>query len=443
MKTLPVLLVLSLAANAALLVVNPPGRTREAGRSESPAVAGGTAATFTAGDARPPSATGQSGAIAVALKAGDAEALRDELRAAGVDEEVIRAVVGASIWKRYSARFKEFQTSPDTKRAWWKNDEDVSWGGQTKEQRAALRALRAELKAEQERVLGQDPDAARMNPWMERQYGFASADKREALQQLEQDYNELGGELRRETRGFQTPADAEKARFIQEEKRRDLAALLTPEELAEYDRRNSRTAQNLRWQMTQMDASEEEYLAIFELRKDFDERYADHDAYGNRVRAKTGDEDWKARREAEKALNDQLRQALGPERYQAYVYSNDNDYQQLRAATKRFGLTETTPNAVFALRDDAAKAATRIADDTALTAEQKRAEVKKLAEQARGRITGLLGADVARTYFDNNGASWVGQLENGTIVTFDEAGSQSHRRIEQPSRPARPPGAAK
>lgn len=438
MKTLPVLLVLSLVANAVLLVVKPAGSTGKADRPGAGAVAAGSAATVSAGGPASSSATGKSAAIAAALKGDDAEALRDELRAAGVGEEVIRAVVGASIWRRYASRFKDLQPADNAKSVWWKNDEDGYWGGQSKEQRVAMKALQAELKAESERVLGKDPEASKMNPWMERQYGFASADKREALQQLEQDYNELANDMRRETRGFQTPADAEKARFIQEEKRRDLAALLTPAELAEYDRRNSRTAQNLRWQMTQMDASEEEYLAIFEIRKDFDERFADYDSYGNRLNQNKSEQDRKARMEAEKALNAQLRQALGPDRYQAYVNANDGDYQQLQAATKRFGLAAGTPATVLTLRDETAKAATRIADDTSLTGEQKRAEIGKLAEQARGKVAGLLGAEVAKTYFDNGGASWLGQLQSGTIVTYDDNGSRQHRRLEQAApRPAK------
>jgi len=434
MKIVPLLLVLSLLANAFLLVVRPPGSAPKADRPEAGAVATAAEAAVAAGGPASSLATGKSVAIAAALKKNDAESLRDELRAAGVGEELIRAVVGASIWRRFAARFEELQPANNAKPAWWKNDEDGFWGGLSKEQRVAMKALQAELKAESERVLGKDPEAAKMNPWMERQYGFAAADKREALQQLEQDYNELANDMRRETRGFQTPADAEKARFIQEEKRRDLAALLTPAEMAEYDRRNSPTAQKLRWQMTQMDASEEEYLAIFEIRKDFDERFADYDAYGNRLKPAKNETDPKARMEAEKALNAQLRQALGTERYQTYVNAHDGDFQQLQAATKRFGLAPGTPSAVLTLREETAKVAMRLADDTSLSVEQKRAEIGKLAEQARGKVAGLLGAEVAKTYFDNGGAPWLGQLQSGTIVTYDENGTRQHRRLEQAAR---------
>ena len=438
MKLLPLLLGVSLAANAALLVTNRSGGVAGAkpeaagsGRHEDAAVAPVAK--------RSGPATGEGKAIAVAFNDGDVEALRDELRAAGVGEDLIRSIVSARIWKRYEERMKALQPKPNAKQNWWKNDEDWYWGGQTKEQRAAMKALQAEVKAENERVLGADPTGERENPWMERQYGFVSPEKREALQQLEQDYNELSNDLRRESKGFQMPSDAEKARFLQEEKRRDLAGILSPEELADYDRRQSRTAQNLRWQMTQMDATEEEYLAIFEIRKDFDEQYSDYDNFGNRLRGQDNPAQRQARADAEKAMRAQLKEALGPERYQAYIRSGDHDYQQLVSATKRFELPADTPAKVYNLRDEVPQAALRIADDTNLTPEQKKAELQKLADATRERVKGLLGGDVAQVYFDNNGMQWLRQLENGTIITYDENGGQQHRRVDQPVKPPAPP----
>lgn len=441
MKLLPLLLGLSLAANAALLVVNRRGGAvaREARVAEARVAEGREAGLVGLESKRAVPATGEGKAIAAALNEGDAEALRDELLAAGVDEDLIRSIVSARIWKRYENRMKALQANQTTKPAWWKNDEDGYWGALNKEQRAAMKALQAEMKAENERVLGKDPEAGRSNPWLERQYGFVPPEKREALQQLEQDYNELSGEMRREAKGFQMPADAEKARFLQEEKLRDLAAILTPEELADYERRQSRTAQNLRWQMTQMDASEAEYLAIFEIRKDFDEQYADYDNFGNRLRSNLSPEQRQQRGEAEAAMKAQLKETLGADRYKAYIRSQDNDYQQLANATKRFDLPADTPAKIYDLRDEVPREALRIADDSNLTPEQKREELKKLADATRDRVSGALGPDVARVYFENNnGMQWLRQLEQGTIISFDENGVQTHRRLDQPTKNTTP-----
>ncbi len=446
MKLLSLLLGLSLVANAALFLVNRKGgeEEREEAKGARNATAGEVRGTAAAVVKRSGPATGEGKAIATALNGGDVEALRDELRAAGVEEDLIRSMVSARIQKSYEARYKAVQSRslPEAKQNWWKNEDGWWGGGQNKEQRAALKALQAEEKAEYLRVLGEDPraEAMRQNPWMERQYGYAAAEKRQALMELESDYNELSHEVQRESKGFQMPEDAAKARFIQEEKRRDLAAILSPEELADYELRQSRTAQNLRWQTSKMDATEAEYRAIFEIKREFDEQFGDHDNFGDLMRANKDPEVQKARGEAEKTMKAQLKQALGTERYKAYTRSQDHDYQQLLSATNRFGLPPETPARIYDLRDEVPQVALRIADNADLTPEQKKEEVKKLVDATRERVTGALGADVATVYFDNNGMHWLRQLEGGTIITYSEDGGQSHRRLDQPTR--KPPAAA-
>ncbi len=433
MKLSPIFLIVSVAVNACWLWVHlgAEGRVDDKGAQAESVSGGGARGAAATGDAGG-AGSGAEGVIARALNSGDAEVLRDALRAAGVDEDLVRAVVGMRLWKRHEARLRALQAGPGAKVEWWKNEND-RWGGRTKEQREELKALQAEIKAESERLLGKDPNAVANNPWLERQYGFLSADKREALQKLEQDYNELNQELQQESQGFTLPSDREKSKFLMAEKRADLEALLTPEELSDYELRMSRTAQNLRWQMTQMDASEEEYRTIFELRRDFDEAYNDHDQFGNRTRVMKP-EDWQERAEAERVMKEQIKAALGAERYADYARSQDGDYQQLRRATMRFGLQRDTPAKVYALRDEVPAAAVRIADDPALTNEQKKAEVAKLAADARARVEGLLGQEVARAYFEQNGMQWVQQLERGMITIFDENGGQRHRRVDQPER---------
>lgn len=431
MKLLPLLLGVSLAANAALVVVNK--RAADRARDGDSAASAGESG-FAPLPRRAGPASGDAPAIVAAFKNNDMETLREELLAAGLDEATVRDVVRARIQKRYEPRFRALQTG-DTKNEWWKNRD--WWSDQNKEQRTATKALQAELKAEMLRVLGEDPmaEAMRNNLWMRSQYDYTSPEKRQALWELEQDYNELSQELNREARNFRMPSDAEKARYLEEEKRRDLAEILSPEELAAYELRRSNTANQLRWRMTQMDATEAEYTAIFEIQKDFDERYADYDQWGNRLRQNETAEQRDARSAAEKAMKLEIRQALGDERYKAYVRSQDHDYQQLSNAAKRFELPADTPMKIYDLRDEVPLAATAIADDPNLTPEQKKAELGKLAQETRDRVSGMLGAEVAQVYFDqNNGMHWLRELEKGTIITFDENGGQQHRRLEQPAK---------
>ena len=441
-KILPVLLIGSLAANAVLLF---PGVRRASPSTDSAARAQGGATTASSHAFRPSTTarsagpvTGEGRAIAEAIRGDDLEALRDELRAAGLPDDAIRMIVGSRLWKRHEAKFKALQTSGDADSAWWKQ-QNAPWGGQSKEKREQMKTLQAELKAEGERLLGPDPDrSANAHPWLERQYGFLPSDKRESLQKLEQDYNELSGELQQETQGFQTPADKEKARFIAEEKRRDLAALLTPEELKDYDLRNSQTAQQLRWRMTQMDATEQEYRAVFDLQKQFDDVFNDGDSAGGRARNQNPD-DWKLRQEAEKILRDQLKTALGEDRYQAYQLAQNYEYQQLQAAVKRFNLPADTTARAYALRKEVPAAATKILDDAQLPAAEKKFALAALASSTRDQLRTTLGAVVADTFLANGGMNWISQLEQGTVVTFNEEGGESRRRVDSPPpRPKKP-----
>ncbi len=427
MKLIPVLLGISLVANAALLVLPRPG---EAARARAAAPADSTITESVPLPRGAGRATGGGAAIAAAFREDKLDVLRDELLAAGIDEDTVRDIVRARIQKRYEARMKALNTTPDGAAAWWKNDD--GWQSRTKEQRAAMRALQDELNAEHLRLLGESSLAAnlRNNPWMERQYGFLPPDKREALLRLEQDYNELSQELNAESRGFRMPEDAEKARFLEEEKRRDLAEILGPEGFADYERRRSRTANNLRWRMTQMDATEAEYVAIFEIQKEFDDRHSNYDAFGNSYTDRSTPEKREARAAAEKAMRAEIKDTLGAERYKTYVRSQDHEYQQLQNATKRFALPADTPARVFDLRDEVPQSALKIAENPNLSAEEKKAEVTRLAAQAREQVASLLGPDVAKVYLDqNSGMQWLRQLEQGTIITFTEDGGQTHRSL--------------
>ncbi|MFH1500257.1 MAG: hypothetical protein ABII82_20825, partial [Verrucomicrobiota bacterium] len=382
MKALPLLLATSLAANAAWFAG---ALLRDTPVDANPV----TARPASAGHAGHHSATTASPAdqtLAAALNSDDPVQLRDALRAAGVDDELVRQLVGHRIWKKYQSRLaalQQNQTKPDPA-IWWKNPEHLRHQRQhqTREQREASRDLHKAIQAETESLLGKHPAQPPDNPWLQRQYGFLPPERRELLQRTEQDYNELIGEVNNETMGFQLPSDQEQLRFLHEEKRRDIEALLSPEELRAYDLRNSQTAQQLRWKMTLMDATEQEYLQIFDLQKDFDAVYNPPNSFGGPQPDRPPDY-WKQRQAAEQELNARIRATIGDERYADYILGNDHGYQQLQAATRRLGLPEETPRHVYALRTDIPAAAAALADDTTLDDTQTRARLADRAATAR------------------------------------------------------------
>lgn len=429
MKKLTVIfLAVSLTANAAFIARS----IWRAHREPSGGVAGSARSAAASTNARAGgSASISESAVLEALRGDDPAALRDVFRAAGVDDRTVRMIVSSIVWRRYIDRMKTLQPRPDPEtlsKNWWKeNPWEAQFNRQTKEQRAEARRLQREVRDTLENLLGKDPESAVYGGWVDPRTSFLPEAKRVSIQEVEQDYNELISDLRRETGSFQVPSDAEAMRMLMDSKKQDLAALLTPEEFEQYELRNSQTTQQLRWKMAQFDASESEFLAIYSLQKNFDERYSDNDMFGSGPRGHDQDY-WKQRQEAEKQLNEQIRQTLGEDRYTDYRRSQDNDYRQLVAASKRFGLPENTASQLYNLRDSTLASSKQLANDDSLTAEQKKESLKNLAASMRNQVTAALGQEAATAYFNNGRMNWLQQMERGYAVEVDEYG-QSTRAI--------------
>lgn len=423
MKALPLLFAASLVANAAWITV-----------SLLPSASSETASpTSSAPAAKPAVATRDapsSSDITAALKANDAAALHDLLRDAGLPDEIVRNVVASVIWSRQSARMKALQPKPDPDKPWWKNDENNQWfGGMSREQRAEMRRLQRETTDEITRVLGPSKDTDGWN-WQDTRLSFLPEEKRNAFQEIEQDYQDLLQEVQHEMSGFALPSDTEKIRFLKEEQKRDLAALLTPAELADYELRMSRTAQQLRWKMTRFDATEDEYRKVFALQKAFDDSQ-NTDAYGNPV--SQGPDDWEKRREAEKNLADQIKEALGAERYADYARAQNHEYQQLQSVAKRLSLPPETAGTVFNLRYEVAAESKRIADNKDIDYDQKMRLLADLGNRTREQVRASLGDEASGVYL-KSGMNWLANVEKGNVIKFDENGQQAGwDRIPKPS----------
>ncbi|HSI07995.1 MAG TPA: hypothetical protein VK985_05345 [Rariglobus sp.] len=361
----------------------------------------------------------ESRAIAAALQRPDLQSLRDELLAAGVPEDTVGFFVENLIVRRYRARIKALQ--PDTSDTWWKTPATFTTQADTQK----AEAIYLEMKEEMRRLRGPEPVNGR-------DYGFLPKEKREALQKLENDYRDLSQKLARESLEFRIDQDVDKAGFIDAERRRDLASLLTPAELYEYDLRTSSTAQRLRSRMTEMNASEDEYRAIFALQKSFDDRYVIDrlDSSGNLLPSGTPAPTPK---EAQKQLQAQLEAALGQERYQDYILSNDQEYLALQAAAKRFDLPAGIPKKLFYLETGVPATAARIADDQTLTLEQKKQALVQLGKANRNKLYSLVGTETGNAILAGHRLNWIDSLESGFIPTINENDQKGIRRLGQPA----------
>lgn len=421
MKPLPLLLAVSLIANAALAVVLISKRDASHSVSSSPGASGSTGSSLAAAPAVSAEAATHAAAaeaLVSAAKSGDAASVRDQLRALGMPDDVVRSVIRAMVGKRM-ADIQKSITNAQTNGAYWRTGPGgyFNFGGMTKEQRLQLRDASRAATKQLEELMGPDP----MDPGANR-FAFLPPDKAAKARELERDYSDLRMQIMAETEGFRLPTDEEKIAFLEKEQRKDLAALLSPEELEAFDLRNSSTANRLRSQLRNMDISESEYKALYAAQKAFD------DKVNSRAGRTPGDsptpagDQGQARAQAQQQLYAEMKATLGEERFNAYLRSQNGEYRTLEAAAKRFNLPQTTVDQVFSARDQTVAEAQRITNDANLNPDQRRAALSALADQIRTQVRTSLGNDIADNYLKTN-MRWVDALQKGQALTVTPEGN--------------------
>lgn len=353
--------------------------------------------------------------LKTALQNNDAQTVRDQLRALGFPDDAVRSMVRAIVYRPLVNLQKSFTDAQ-------RRDGNpylamplgmFSFESLTREQRAKFIDASRQAEHDVEALVGVDPLDARQN-----RFSFLGPEKAAKLRDLDRDYSEMRSKLMSDTAGFRVPADDEKMNFLQEEQRRDLANLLTPEEMKEYDLRTSTTANRVRSQLHGFDASEAEYKAIFEAQKALDDRARNVGTGTNLSGQSFAD--------AQKAANEQIHAALGDERYKEYLRNRNPDYQALNAAAKRFDLPPAAVDQAFAARDQTISNAQRIANDTTLDADQRRAALTNLVTQTRNQLRTSLGEEAADAYMKTN-MRWLDEVQRGTPISVNQDGLVSTR----------------
>jgi hypothetical protein len=365
-----------------------------------------------------------------ALHSADLSTLVQRLRAAGFPPALVRAIVDAELERQFAPRIKELTRSL-AETPYWRQDPSYYLGNSklfediNQIYRERSRVLRDLLGRDAFAYSGMDPSAAQR-----RQFGNLSQAKIDLVQRINDDYAEMMGQVRSAMQGVALPEDREKLALLEREKRADLAAVLTPEELADYELRTSPITMRLRMAFTIMDASEAEFRSIHNAYLPFQEvLYPTSTGAMVFLTSDTMDK----RREATAQIDTALKAAFGDARFAQYKLSTDTDFQQLY----RLGQRDNTPYETLVrahdVRSSIADASIRIIDNASLGPEAKRTALKDLAQEARTKLLSTLGPATGPTYVQNS--RWLQYLDQGRGVVIGSDGSLSSRSPPMP-RPA-------
>src|SRR5688572_5360086 len=258
------------------------------------------------------------------LESSDYKVYIANLRAAGCPEETIRDIIIADVDKLFASRFTALRPQQEEFQFWKTGNNYGSSYNQTPEQRKQSRELYEEKQKLLKELLGED-----YHKEIARQFGYATEEdpfmaglpkeKKDAAQKLVQQFNEKRSEIYAKAKGHISMDVQDEIKVLNRQMNDDLAKVLTPQELFEYQVRTSEIAINLKYNGLQLvEATEEEFRAIFKAKP----------ARELIKRSEYGVLD-KAWRDAQKRIDDELRRTLGEQRICEYGRAQDGDYQNL------------------------------------------------------------------------------------------------------------------
>ncbi|MBI5423845.1 MAG: hypothetical protein HZA32_07140 [Opitutae bacterium] len=398
MKTLPLLLVLSLLGNAALTYAVLRSAAPRSSPSREPAAASAASAptshaAATSSNASMPAAPAPT--LWSRVYSDDIEQLAARLKEAGFSAREISAIV----LPRLAEKFSIVQSG--LRRPYWQSDLPNYAD-------PAIREAMRRNGAEQQRLyekfstpvdLATDPAAQES---ARRRFGNLPLEKLQALQQLEADYQQLALKtvLERRTHPGETvtgdPLAAQN--LIEQEKLADLAKILTPEELAQYELRNGTIARQLKWQLRTFQPTEQEYLAIYAVQKKYAAVLNDPTKTPGQQSGVMAD------------IGKELAAILGPERAEDYAASTTTPSDETAILVQRLGLPARIAPQVRTLQRDFTTQAAAIRTNAQLSAADRAAQLSALAQQARAAVTAKLGAQGFEAYDDRKG-EWIRALE--------------------------------
>jgi hypothetical protein len=364
-----------------------------------------------------------------ALDSDDLPTLVSRLRAAGFSRAVIVAMLNAKLDSRSADRLRavvgDIENLP-----FWKPDPTNSPNNRSFfEQYSQIYRERAKIMRE---LLGDDALAwGGVDPAavQRRQFGSIAKEKIDHVQRISDDYAELISQVRAGMQGIALPEDRESMALLEREKRADLAAVLTPAELEEYEMRTSPITSRLRNALTLLDSSAEEFRTVFEVHQQFNDRI---NPPGGVMSSALLEE----RREAQRQLNEQLQAALGANRFAEYARASSSEFQQLHRIAQKENIPAETAIRAFSVREQIGAESTRILEDGALSNDQKRAALGTLAQNARTQINSTLGTTAGEAYLQI-ATRWLSYLERGTAFTIGPDGNPSLRGLPAPPPPGR------
>jgi hypothetical protein len=306
----------------------------------------------------------------------------DKLRAAGVDESILRQLMLATINRDHLLVLANQPESPywlpDQENAEDRLNNALSWEQERRDQLIGL--FGADII--------DDPLFVEIFKPLNDTLGFLSSDKQIQLDELRRRDDAQTQALFRGGFTQESRTDLAEQRSNTQ---RQITELLGVDDGFEYQLRESRLAQRMRRELGSFDYSEAEFRDIFAIRQQ-NEGNEQATRFLNRGEFRT------QREQSE----DEIRDYLGNSRYQEYARSQDPAYRSLQSIGERYGNTTAEINDVYAIAQGTQEQINDLREGNTLSREVRTERINEVRQEAIERITQIAGEETANSVRENS-----------------------------------------
>ncbi len=334
----------------------------------------------------------------VQLESEDYRTYITRLRSVGCPEQTIRDIIIADVDKMLAPQFQASRPHPREVKYWEPVEQDLFDGADQKEALRAQRTLDFEKREVIRELLGIDLVGERLrvaglDDFHGQRLSFLPEEKRARVRTVLDQFADQERELLEEQieEGAGVVVTPELAR-VREQKEAALAPLLTSDEREQYDLWFSDSAARVRESVYGMNASEEEFLKLYELQRQIDAKYNGP--------LPPGGSEWND-------VQQQTRAVLGEERYAEWVRAQDPDYRELVRVAARFKLPGTVASQLYSYKEPVEQERATVDADPNLTPQQKNAAFRAIANETQRAYKEALGEKAFRYFERRTSNPWI------------------------------------
>ena len=348
------------------------------------------------------------------LQADDLKEFIRKLRGVNCPETTVQDLVLAEVNRRYTPKFRAVWPNNVRQDDYWKpykRNYDPAEAKKNRDRIRQQRDLQKEKSALLVELLGVDVekqhqkedglDSENWNP--NGNLSFLPESKRDAVQKFLDDFQDKEQEFYAGIKGSWDSDTRAQRKKLDQEKFDGLAQLLTPEELREYELRNSQIASQISSDLHGVSLAREQYEALYDIRAKYGDSIYNWSDAGNDA------DTIKQIEQNKKDMQAEIAGALGADTAQQLERAQDNSYQQLAGLAKHNDLAADTAPKIYDEKQAAENAVKELQANTNLTPEQRQAALQQIRSETEQSIKTMLGDKLYKRYF-NNGGWWINNL---------------------------------